>query len=87
MANHKAVIMPISTAQMIEDLISNHRLSIKEIAHSLDVTSRTIYRLQKNEAVSSKLMANLIGLYCRVTIIKNNHPSKRSRCLIKKVRR
>jgi hypothetical protein len=70
MANHKAVIMPISTAQMIENLISNHRLTIKEIAHFLNVTPRTIYRLQNNEAVSSKLLANLIGLYCRMTLRK-----------------
>jgi hypothetical protein len=88
LANHYAVTMPISTEQMIDDLIRKHRLSIKEIAHILGVSTRTIYRLQSNDIVSNKLLTDLMGLYCRVALIQSKASAAiRSRCKAKKPRR
>lgn len=59
-----AIVMPLAAQDIIQTLISRHKLTIPELAEKLGVTPRTIYRIKKGRNTSYKLLAELIEIYC-----------------------
>jgi len=60
------ITMPLAPKDMVNDLIRNHRYTLKKLAKDLCLSPRTVYRLQQGECKSPKAIAKMIMLYCRL---------------------
>jgi hypothetical protein len=64
--------IPGTAREIVEALINDHKLNVKEIAGKLQITSKTVYRIRKGFLAHPKVHLNLIQLY----LILSHEPSK-----------
>jgi hypothetical protein len=60
----QGIIMPLAPQDMVKDLASRYRFSLKILAKTLNTTPRTLYRVQKGGKASCHLLSAMIRLYC-----------------------
>ena len=60
----KSVVMPFEPEEMLADLLQKYQCSLEAMANKLQVSLRTLYRLQKGQRIHPKVISAMIRLYC-----------------------